>query len=170
MGGSVTRRSKAERDAFCPRDATKPKISDNIKTVSLDPPNRIADNPDKLDCWRYLCNDLAGRQLLSPSYIAPLVILVDNIVAYNEYVPMLESTGPLIPMFAKDGESITGYKENPLFSMIKRTEAIINKLCEKFGLNPRDAVFTTNPDLKTIAVEAKVSSPHQGKITYFQEG
>lgn len=164
-----TRRSKAEREAFCPRDGTIPKVSDNQKVVSLDPPDRIKDHPDKLDCWNYICTDLAGRQLLSPSYIMEITILVDNIVAYNEYVVMLESSGPLIPMLSKDGNEITGYKENPLFGIVKRTEAAIFKLCEKFGLNPRDAVYTTNPDIKTQQVlEAKVSGPQQNKITYFQ--
>jgi len=147
-------------------DHTLSRVSDSQKVVSLDPPDRIKDDPKKLDCWNYLCNDLAGRQLLSPSYFQSIVILVDNIAAYNEYVPMLEGSGPLIPMFGKDGESIVGYKENPLFSMIKRTEIIINKLCEKFGLNPRDAVYTTNPDIKTQAIEAQAQNRPKG-ITYF---
>ena len=164
MGGA-TKRSAEER-AMYSHDHTISRKSDNEKVVKLEPPDRIKDNPEKLDCWNYLCNDLAGRQLLSPSYFQSLVILVDNIVAYNEYVPMLEGSGPLIPMLGKDGDTVTGYKENPLFSMIKRTEVIINKMCEKFGLNPRDAVYTTNPDVKTEAIVAQTQNKPKG-ITYF---
>ena len=164
MGGA-TKRSAEER-AMYSHDHTISRVSDTNKVVSLDPPDRIKDDPAKLDCWNYLCNDLAGRQLLSPSYYQSIVILVDNIAAYNEYVPMLEGSGPLIPMFGKDGESIVGYKENPLFSMIKRTEIIINKMCEKFGLNPRDSIYVTNPDIKTKQI-LEDKSPKVKGITYF---
>lgn len=160
-----TKRSAEERGMYY-TDRSLPRTNDNIKVTKLEPPDRFRDHPEKLDCWNFLCTDLAGRQLLSPSYFQSLVILVDNIAAYNEYVPMLEGSGPLIPMLAKDGASITGYKENPLFSIVKRTEQAINKMCEKFGLNPRDAVYTTNPDIKTQAIEAQVQAKTKG-ITYF---
>lgn len=159
-----TKRSKAERDMYY-EDKTLPRTNDNLKVVKLDPPDRIRDHSEKLDCWNYICNDLAGRQLLSPSYLMSITIFVDNVIAYNEYLTALENSGPLVPTFNKQGEVIA-YKENPLFNMIKRIEVILNKLCEKFGLNPRDAVYTTNPDLKTKAIEAQ-QEPDRKKITYF---
>ena len=166
MGGA-TKRSKAERELYR-EDHTLPRVSDTIKIVTLDPPQRIKDHPLKLDCWNYLCNDLAGRQLLSPSYIMSMTILVDNIINYNEYLEMLEGSGPLIPIMDKRGENVVRYVENPLFKMIKQIESIINKLCEKFGLNPRDSVYTTNPDIKTqAAIEAKPANDRKN-ITYFQ--
>ncbi len=161
-----TRRSAAERAMYY-EDNTKVRNQNTKKVVHIDPPDRIKDHPEKLDCWNYICTDLAGRQLLSPSYIMSITILVDNIVNYNLMLATLEDSGPLIPMLSKDGNQITGYKENPLFSMVKRTEKIINTMCEKFGLNPRDAVYTTNPDIKTQQTLEAPKSDSKKNITYF---
>jgi hypothetical protein len=98
----------------------------------------------------------------------PITILVDNIINYNEYLVALEESGPLVPIFSRDGSTIRDYKENPLFSMVKRIETIINKQCEKFGLNPRDAIYVTNPDIKTQLLEAKQTSDKKN-ITYFAQ-
>lgn len=163
-----TRRSKKERELY-PHDNTRSRVTDNETVIKLEPPPRIADHPEKLDCWNYICNDLASRQVLSPSYIMPITMLVDNIVMYNEIVQALEESGLTIPILSKDGNAIVGYKENHLFGMKIRTEAAINKQCEKFGLNPRDAVFTTNPDIKTKPIEALGSEKPKG-ITYFSDG
>jgi len=162
-----TRRSKAEREMFA-EDHTRPRTADNIvQTISLTPPDRIIDNPLKLDTWNYICNDLAARSLLSSSYIMPITMLVDNIVSYNEYIAMLEASGPVAPVMDKTGEHIVRYVENPLFSIVKRTEAIIIKLCEKFGLDPRDSVYVTNPDIKTQAIEAQATDSKRKGINYF---
>lgn len=160
-----TTRSQQER-ALYDRDGVLKRNLGTEKVVSLDPPDRIKEHPEKLDCWNYICTDLAGRQLLSPSYIMSIVILVDNIVAYNEYVVALDSSGPIVPMIDIKGE-IRGYKENPLFTIVKQTEKMIITMCEKFGLNPRDAVYTANPDLKTKTIESVPSAPSCNKITYF---
>jgi hypothetical protein len=161
-----TRRSKAEREMY-DDDHTLPRTSDAVQVITLDPPERIQDNPLKLEVWNYLCNDLASREILSPSYIMPITVLVNNIVQYNEYQIILEQTGPLAPVFAKDGESIVKYVPNPIFDMIKSIEKIIIKLCEKFGLNPRDAIYVTNPDIKTRkAIETTATEPRKN-ITYF---
>jgi hypothetical protein len=162
-----TRRSKTERDLY-PHDNTVSRVNNNKKVVKLDPPDRIQDNSVKLDCWNYICNDLAEREILSPSYFMPITILVDNIFTYNEYLVMLEGSGPLIPVMTKDGSEVQHYKENPLFNMIKKCELIINKMCEKFGLNPRDAVYVTNPDIKTQQVLEAKQTPDRKAITYFQ--
>jgi len=113
-------------------------------------------------------NDLAGREILSPSYFMSITILVDNIYTYNEYLVMLEGSGPLVPVMDKTGENVVNYKENPLFNMIKKCEVIINKMCEKFGLNPRDAVYVTNPDIQTKQVLESQPAIDRKKITYFQ--
>ena len=164
-----TRRSKAERAMYY-EDHTLPRSADNITTVvSLSPPDRIKDHPEKLDAWNYICNDLALRQILSPSYIMEITLLVDNIVLYEELRLTLEQSGPLVPVMDKTGDNVVKYVANPVFDMVKRTEAIMMKLCEKFGLNPRDAVYVTNPDIKTQqAIEAKATGNGQKGITYFQ--
>ncbi len=162
-----TRRSKAERALYY-EDHTLPRSADNVqKVVKLDAPQRIQDHPEKLDAWNYICNDLASRQLLSPSYIMDITLLVDNMVQYEELRQTLEDTGPITPVMDKTGEKVVKYVENPLFSMVKRVEAVVMKLCEKFGLNPRDAVYVANPDIKTQAIDSTASDPKKG-ITYFQ--
>jgi len=162
-----TRRSKSEREMYY-EDHTLPRVSDSVKVLTLDPPPRIADNELKLEVWNYICADLASREILSPSYIMSIAILTDNIVNYNEYLEILESTGALVPKFAKDGESIVCYEPNPIFAMVKAIEKVIIKMCEKFGLNPRDAIYVTNPDIKTKAIETSASQP-KNKITYFAQ-
>ena len=164
-----TRRSKAERAMYY-EDHTLPRSADNVKTViQLVPPQRIQDKPEALDAWNYICNDLASRELLSPSYIMDITLLVDNMVQYEELRQLLEDSGPIVPVMDKTGTQVTRYVENPAFSMVKRVEAVVMKLCEKFGLNPRDAVYVTNPDIKTQqAIEAKASGNGQKGITYFQ--
>lgn len=163
-----TRRSKAERAMFA-EDHTLPRTADNIiNVVSLTPPERIADNPSKLDTWNYLCNDLASRQLLSTSYIMPITMLVDSIFQYNEYVVVLEDSGPVTPVMDKSGENVVRYEANPLFSIVARLHAQILKLCEKFGLDPRDAVYVTNPDIKQQqAIEAQSTDAKRKGINYF---
>jgi len=164
----ATKRSKAER-ALYPHDNTKSRETDNVKVLSLEPPDRIKDHPVKLNYWNFICADLASRQLLSPGYHESIVILVDNITNYEEYIVMLEETGALVPVFdSRTGEKIVGYKENPLFSMVKQLEKMINKLCENFGLNPKHATYTANPDIKEKAIEHKPSESSRKGITYFQ--
>ena len=161
-----TRRSKAERAMFA-EDHTRPRTADNIiNVVSLTPPERIADNPSKLDTWNYICNDLASRELLSTSYIMPITMLVDSVFQYNEYVVVLEQSGPITPIMDKTGDNIVRYEANPLFSIVARLHAQILKLCEKFGLDPRDAVYVTNPDVLTKQV-LEDKSPKTKGITYF---
>lgn len=162
---AATKRSAAARSMY-PCDHTIPRVSDNTKVVKLDPPPRIQEDERKLDAWNYICTDLASRQLLSPSYIMPITMLVDNIILYNELVVQLAEIGNLIPTLSKDGTAIVAYKENPLFSMTIRIMAAINKQCEKFGLNPRDSVYTTNPDLKTVVAEEKAQALIKGPV-YF---
>jgi len=164
---TATKRSHAERALYI-KDTTVPKITNTVKVVHLEPPQHIKDNPTKLDWWNYLCTDLAGRQILSPSYIMPLIMLVDNIHDYHEYRVLLEGSGPLIPVMSKDGQSITRYVENPLAQMVKRIEAFIHRLCEKFGFNPRDAVYVTNPDILTKQTIEAPTTNDTKKITYFQ--
>jgi phage terminase small subunit len=147
------------------------KETDTIKTNRIDPPARIANREDTLEIWNYLCDDLASRDLLSTSYIIPITLLTDNLVTYHELKASYDDSGPLIPILSKDdGETIVSYKENPLFSMLKRTELIIMKLCEKFGLNPRDAVYVTNPDIKMGQAEKgklTKNEPDKKGIVYF---
>lgn len=146
-------------------DKTLPRTSDAVKVLTLPPPERIQDNAIKLDLWNYVCADLASREILSPSYVVSITILVDNICNYNEYLKILEDTGALVPVFSKDGETVVKYEPNPVFAMVKNIEKVIIKLCEKFGLNPRDAVYVTNPDIKTRTIESK--SDNRKGITYF---
>ena len=160
-----TKRSKSEREMYA-NDHTLPRESDVTKVLTLPPPQRIQEHELKLEAWNYICADLASRQILSPSYLMSITILVDNIINYNEYLEILETTGALVPVFGRNGASITKYVENPVFKMVKDTEKVIIKLCEKFGLNPRDAVYVTNPDIKTKAIEAQATDPRKG-ITYF---
>lgn len=164
-GGKPMHRSFAERQLYNRKNATERNANTTI-VLTLEPPDRIKDNPDKLVVWNYLCNDLAARQLLSTSYFVQLTVLCDNIVEYDSLLKTYEESGPLIPLFGKDGESIVGYRQNPLFHMIKSVEKSILKGCEKFGLNPKDAVYTSNPDIK-----ARLTTPAEDngkkKITYF---
>lgn len=162
-----TRRSKAEREMFA-EDHTRPRTADNIiNVVSLTPPQRIADNPLKLDIWNYICNDLASRQLLSTSYMMPITMFVDSVYQYNEYVEVLEQSGPVTPVMDKTGENVVRYEANPLFSVVARLHAQIVKLSEKFGLDPRDAVYVTNPDIKEKAIEAQSTDTKRKGINYF---
>jgi hypothetical protein len=164
-----TRRSADERAMYA-EDHTLPRVSDTKKVIRLDPPDRIKDHPQKLDCWNFVCNDLAFRELLSPSYIFPITMLVDNIVAYNEYLEMLEGSGPLVPRMDRTGEKVVEYVKNPLFDMVKKLEVHINKQCEKFGLNPRDAIYVTNPDIKSKPIEVQSSGDGKnGMILYFND-
>ena len=93
-------------------------------------------------------------------------MLVDSIFQYNEYVVVLEQSGPVTPIMDKTGENIVRYEANPLFSIVAKLHSQILKLCEKFGLNPRDAVYVTNPDIKEKAIEAQSSEKRKG-INYF---
>jgi len=162
-----TKRSAKER-ALYPHDNTMSRKTDNTKVLHLEPPESIKHIPDKLNMWNYLCTDLASRELLSPSYMIPLTMLVDNIFDYHEYKVMLDGSGPLVPIMAKDGESVVKYVANPLFMMVKQIESRIHKLCEKFGLTPRDAIYTTNPDIKEKQVLEAQKVPDRKAITYFQ--
>jgi hypothetical protein len=66
----------------------------------------------------------------------------------------------------KTGENVVRYEANPLFNIVAKLHAQIIKLCEKFGLDPRDAVYVTNPDIKTQAIEAQATEKRKG-INYF---
>ena len=161
-----TRRSKAERDLY-KKDNTLPRTPTNIATtIKIEPPERIAEIPEKLQAWNYITGDLASRQLLSTSYIIDITMLVDNLYDYEFYRKTLEDSGPLVPIISKDGESVIRYEKNPLFDMVKNTEKIVMKLCEKFGLNPRDAVYVTNPDIKTQPIEVSDKTERK-KVEYF---
>jgi len=147
-------------------DHTKSRASDAKLVVKLIAPQRIQDCPAKLDAWNHICNDLASRQILSPSYIFSVTMLVDNVVSYNELLQALEDSGPVIPVMNKEGTEVVKYDKNPLFDMVKRTEVSIMKLCEKFGMNPRDAIWVTNPDLKTQPIETQAVTDRKA-IKYF---
>lgn len=161
-----TRKSAEERAIFGRADRAETVNPNIVKVHSVPPPQTIENDPDKVAIWNFITLDLAKRQLLSESYTHVIEILVNNVHLYNQYQPALEEAGPLIPVLGKDGETVVSYKENPIFSMVKRIESTILKHLEKLGLTPRDIIYLSNPDAKAPIDVAATDA--QKRISYFR--
>jgi hypothetical protein len=159
-----TRKSIEERKIFGRADRAE--TTTPIVSVKALPIPESIDTPEKEKLWVFLTSDLAKRGLLAESYTWSIEMLINNKFLLDQYRANLEETGPLMPTFSRDGNTITGYIENPIFSMLKRVESTVIKLMEKLGLTPRDIVYLNNPDAK-IQIEGVVSEERK-KVSYFR--
>lgn len=148
------------------KDRSTPIIPDVTHVSSLPIPTSI-DTQDKQDLWAYITKDLASRKILSETYLLSIEMLVDNVIRLKEYRTQLDDLGPMIPVFDKDGERILNYKANPMFDMVMTLENRITKLCEKFGLTPRDVIYLKNPDVTTKVIETTTEDSKK-KDEYFR--
>lgn len=162
-----TKRSFADKELLERKSRAEPSTFDVITAKSITLPSSV-NTPEKEALWSFITSDLASRKILSETYLFSIEMLIDCVDRLRTYRIMLDETGPLIPVMSKDGEKVVDYKQNPMFAMVMQLETRVTKLCEKFGLTPRDVIYLKNPDVMTKVIETKAESPTEKKEEYFR--
>ena len=129
-------------------------------------PAIIADNPQKLELWRFIVADLQDRHLWSPTYTLLVQEMINCVVRLGQIVEIVDNEGLTVDKISQRG-LVIGSVKHPLLSEESVLRDKLLKFIEKLGMSPRDIVFLTNPDAPAV-LDAQFSDP-TNKITYFRD-
>lgn len=108
-------------------------------------PATIAEQPDKLEMWRWLVADLTNRQLFKSTYSVVIEELVETYCLVKALREALTTQGLMVDVKNRKGDVI-GTEVNPVTKEIQRHQVTLLKLLEKLGMSPKDIVFLQGPD------------------------
>ena len=144
-----------------------PETNTELCTADTMPvPGRIADDPMKLELWKFICADMQNRRCLSTTYLLLITELVEVLAMIHECREKISENGMVTTLFDDEG-NFRGEAESPYVKILARQQPMLIKILEKLGMNPRDIIYLVNPEATSkTPIEAHVQDLKS--ITYFR--
>ena len=163
---SHKRRTDEEHKVFGLNDKHKHNqviVKNKVTIESIPVPELIASNEEKLAIWNFICLDLNRRDLLSPTYITLIEMLVHDIVMYKYLIRQLENADTTYETTTGTGEMII--RQNPIFAQYLKIQQSMHAKLQALGMTPRDIIYTANP---AATSQIEVISEERKKLNYFK--